>query len=140
METMEKWVGAAAVCINSQNELLMVKQGKQTEAHSWSVPSGGLERNETFEECCIRELYEETGYIGHIKKPLFVKEADFQNIDVVVHYYLVDIIGGKMTIQDPDQLIHAIAWQSRKDIEVLYLSFPEDREFLHHMLQQSECL
>ena len=35
----------------------------------WDIttfPGGGLEENETLEECCIRELLEETGIIGKI--------------------------------------------------------------------------
>jgi len=32
-------------------------------AHNWQGVTGSLERNETTEECAIRELFEETGYI-----------------------------------------------------------------------------
>lgn len=59
---MNKWVGAAGVCVNSDGQLLMVLQGKPEEEKRWSVPSGGIEQGEALEDCCIREVYEETGY------------------------------------------------------------------------------
>ncbi len=53
---MERWIGCAAVCVNERNEVLMVLQGQKGEEKRWSVPSGGLEKGETLEECCIREV------------------------------------------------------------------------------------
>ncbi|WP_275667952.1 NUDIX hydrolase [Paenibacillus oryzisoli] len=37
---MNPWVGAAAICNNSDRQLLMVLQGKPEEEKRWSVPSG----------------------------------------------------------------------------------------------------
>ena len=53
----------------------MVLQGKQEEEKKWSVPSGGRFPNETFDECCKREVYEETGLIIEVKQELFVKKS-----------------------------------------------------------------
>lgn len=63
----------------------MVKQGTPEEEKVGSVPSGGKEANETLEECCIREIQEETGYEVIIILPLFVKSND----DVEVHYFIL---------------------------------------------------
>lgn len=38
----------------------------------WFLPGGGLEENETPEECCIREVGEETGVVVRILQPLAV--------------------------------------------------------------------
>nr|QRZ16296.1 NUDIX hydrolase [Virgibacillus sp. AGTR] len=51
---MKKWLGAAGVCVYDR-KVLMVLQGTPEEPKRWSVPSGGLEAGETFEECCVRE-------------------------------------------------------------------------------------
>lgn len=56
---IEKWIGATGICVNSDRQLLMVLQGKPEEEKRWSVPSGGKEKGETLEQCCIREVYEE---------------------------------------------------------------------------------
>ncbi|RSD28462.1 NUDIX hydrolase [Mesobacillus subterraneus] len=50
---MKEWHGAAAVCIDENNKVLMVK-GQNSNA--WTVPSGGIEEYETPKECCVREV------------------------------------------------------------------------------------
>lgn len=123
---MEKWHGASAICINEFGDLLMVLQGKPEEEKLWATPSGGKETGETYEECCIREVFEETGYEVEIIEELQVKQNDF----VEVHYFLVKINGGERKIQDPDQLIYDISWKTVDEIKILPLSFPEDRHYL----------
>lgn len=133
---MQEWQGASGVCINENGQLLMVLQGKPDERKTWSIPSGGRENNETFEECCIREIEEETGYKVKIVKELQVKKGSYQeaNISFEVHYFLVELVGGTKTIQDPDNLIYEIDWKSIDDIQELELSFPEDRPILTEYL------
>lgn len=52
-----------------QNQILLVKRGKEPFLNSWALPGGFLENEETLEECAFRELKEETG-IGN----LFLKQ------------------------------------------------------------------
>lgn len=127
---MQKWTGAAGICINEAGQILMVLQGTPQEKKLWSVPSGGLEPGESLEECCIRELREETGYEVRIIKPFFIKEGSSFGITVEVHYFEIEVIGGKAKIQDPDQLIHDIAWRSAEEVKKLELSFPEDQKII----------
>ncbi|UOQ86571.1 NUDIX hydrolase [Gracilibacillus salinarum] len=135
---MRKWFGASGVCINEENKLLMVLQGKPEEVKKWSVPSGGLEIEESFEECCKREVSEETGFIVEIADKLQVKKGENKEIGIAVevHYYLVSIVGGERMIQDPYHLIYDIDWKSIEDLKKLDLSFPEDRDFLIDCIQR----
>lgn len=129
---MQKWFGAAGVCVNEEGQLLMVLQGTPEEEKTWSIPSGTKEENETFEQCCIREVEEETGYGVNILRKLQVKRGIIEELKTTleVHYFLVVIVGGDEMIQDPDNLIYEIAWKSADEIRNLELSFPEDRDFL----------
>ncbi|MFT4417198.1 NUDIX hydrolase [Fredinandcohnia humi] len=127
---MGTWFGAAGICINEHNELLMVLQGKPDEKKLWAVPSGGKEGQESFEECCIREIREETGYDVEIVQSLHIKKGITYGIPVEVHYFEVQIIGGESSIQDPDGLIYKVAWKSEEETAHLELSFEEDRDFL----------
>lgn len=126
----KKWYGSAGICMNENKEILMVKQGKREEKKVWAVPSGGKNENESFEECCLRELKEETGYDGKIIRPLLIKKGMSFGYVIEVHYFEVEIIGGTAKIQDPDHLIHEIGWKSAEEIKHLELSFPEDRKIL----------
>lgn len=128
------WQGAAAICINQNKRLLMVRQGKPDEEKKWSVPSGQKEDSESFEACCVREVWEETGYRVKVVKHIHEKLGESYGIQVKVHYYLVDIIGGAAEIHDPDGLIYEIAWKTSEEIESLILTFPEDRAFLIRLL------
>lgn len=128
---MVKWQGAAGICLNEDKQLLMVLQGTEEEVKTWSVPSGGKETTENFETCCIREVYEETGFVVDI-----VREVLHKNNDVVeVRYFETIIKAGQMLIHDPDELIYDIAWKSKDDLLDLTLSFPEDRQFLLSLFQ-----
>ncbi|MDN4494356.1 NUDIX hydrolase [Ureibacillus aquaedulcis] len=133
---MLEWHGSSGVCINEKGQLLMVLQGKPDEKKTWSIPSGGRKNNETFEECCIREIEEETGYKVEILSELQVKKAryDKANISIEVHYFLVKQVGGAMAIQDPDNLIYEIAWKTIDEIQDLELTFTEDRDILKESL------
>lgn len=50
--------GAFAVITNSENKVLLIKR---EDLEAWALPGGNIERNETPEEACIREVKEETG-------------------------------------------------------------------------------
>ncbi|WP_053368182.1 NUDIX hydrolase [Bacillus sp. FJAT-27245] len=131
---MLKWAGAAGICINEEGNLLMVLQGMPEEVKKWSVPSGGVEEGESFQECCKREFEEETGYLVEVLDEVKVKTGTYEGFMVEVRYFIVKIVGGSRKIQDPDNLIYDIAWKTVDDLATLELSFPEDRGFLlNHM-------
>jgi len=55
------WVGAAGWCVDEHDRVLLVLQGQPIEEKRWGIPGGGRRPGETLEECCRRELREETG-------------------------------------------------------------------------------
>jgi len=134
---MFSWKGAAGVCVNEHKEILMVLQAAPGEDKKWTIPSGTLEEGETFEECCIREFEEETGFIVktlsqiHNKSGVISEHGISYNVD----YYLVEIISGEITIQDPDEFIHEIAWKSFEEIQQLDLAYPEDIHIIEKVVK-----
>lgn len=136
---MKKWFGAAGICLNDKNEILMVKQGTPEEKKVWSIPSGEKEVDESFEACCVREIKEETGYDVHIIKSLFVKEEVIGEYEVHVHYFQVMVYDGSLKIQDPDNLIYEVSWKAYHEIEDLELSYPEDRKILLDFIKEKSA-
>ncbi|MGD8506469.1 MAG: NUDIX domain-containing protein [Candidatus Bathyarchaeota archaeon] len=59
---------------NDELEYLLIKRKRV--AYNWQGVSGSVEENETTEECAIRELFEETGYIPASVTPINLP-ADF---------------------------------------------------------------
>lgn len=125
-ERVDRITGATGICMNNCNQMLMVLQGKPEEKKKWAVPSGITELNETFEVCCIREVFEETGYQVTINKKLHTKKI----ANVEIQYFLVELINGHIKIQDPDGLIYDVAWKEKEELHQLPLTFEEDRDFL----------
>lgn len=108
----------------------MVAQEKPKQSLLWSVPSGGIELYETFEECCIREIKEETGYNVNIIKQISEIKGITYGVNVHVKYFAVELIGGTKTFHDPDQLILDIDWKSKNEIKTLEMLFEDERKLL----------
>jgi thiamine-phosphate diphosphorylase len=56
----------AAVVMNREGEVLLVKRNVEPKAGEWCLPGGFVELFEDPEEACLRELKEETGLDGEI--------------------------------------------------------------------------
>ncbi|EPD49703.1 hypothetical protein HMPREF1210_03150 [Paenisporosarcina sp. HGH0030] len=133
---MFHWKGAAGVCINENNQILMVLQAAPDEEPKWTIPSGGIEGRETYEEACIREFEEETGLTVEIVSKLQDKNgvnAQY-GISYDLQYFLVEQVSGELTLQDPDDFILEIAWKSADELDSLEMSYPEDVAFLKELL------
>ena len=74
-----------------KDSLMLISHEVKT---AWYViPGGGLEDGETIEECCVREIREETGYIVKpVSHFLTIHEYD-EEYQYVNHYFLCEIVG-----------------------------------------------
>ena len=57
------------------------------------IPGGGLKKNETLEECCIREVEEETGYVVKPIRHFLTLKEYYEEYEYIGHYYICDVIG-----------------------------------------------
>lgn len=64
-------VSLKAVIRNDRGELLIVKEKGH---RKWSLPGGGLDWGETYEQAMKRELYEEVGYTGEFTMKLIAAD------------------------------------------------------------------
>lgn len=82
-------VGCRGIVIKDSRMLI----SHEVNADYYLIPGGGLEVDETPEECCAREVCEETGYVV---KPIFhflTMNEYYEECKYISHYFLCDIIG-----------------------------------------------
>jgi len=79
---------AAAFVRSSKGEILLIKRGKEPGKGQWALPSGFIEIDETPEAACIRELEEETGLKGKIKRLIGVysQKSDLYKNVIIIAY------------------------------------------------------
>lgn len=115
---------------------LIVENGKVLLSHELNTgvymsPGGGLETGETLEECCVRELAEETGYkVKPLNPFVTVNEYCFETM-YVSNYFLCEKIGESKQALTEIEVEHGITpeWvELEKAIEIFgtYASKRED--------------
>ncbi|RCK21717.1 NUDIX hydrolase [Thalassospira lucentensis] len=84
-------IGVGAV-VWHDDQVLLIKRGKEPNIGSWSLPGGAQELGETLEQAVRREILEETGI--EISPPILVDTVDLispaPNGIIQYHYTLID--------------------------------------------------
>ena len=99
--------------IEKDNKLLMIKRKKTEGNLVWAYPGGKVEENETKEEACIREVYEETGLTVTIKNIL--GERLHPNTKINLTYFLCEYTSGEPTILDKDE-VSEISYKNKQEL------------------------
>ena len=89
----EKYTKTREACrgIVVSNEKILLTY--EVNLDQWFIPGGGLECDETFKACCIRELIEETGYIVKPLKHYLTINEYYEEWFFTSHYFICEIIG-----------------------------------------------
>ncbi len=97
----------------------------------WCLPKGHLELGETPEQAAVREIAEETGIRGRVVTSLgtidYWFSAEGRRIHKKVHHYLLEAVGGLLSIEgDPDREAVDAQWISLDELGSR-LAFPNER-------------
>lgn len=65
----------------------------ETKTNQWTIPGGGLENDESEEECCIREIAEETGVEVETSQCLLEIDEYYENWKWVNKYFICKVTG-----------------------------------------------
>lgn len=85
---------------------VILREGKILLSHEtgtgwWLVPGGGLEQGETPEECCIREVEEETSLLVKPLRPFLTLYEYYEEYRYISHYFICEITGrGQMRLTE----------------------------------------
>lgn len=95
---MNKKAQSVIGCIFSEDrkKVLLIKR---RDVPVWTLPGGGIEKNESFEEAIKREILEETGYQTLVKKKVG-EYTPINKLSRYTHLFECRILSGKPTLSD----------------------------------------
>jgi 8-oxo-dGTP pyrophosphatase MutT (NUDIX family) len=71
-------------------------------------PGGGLESGEAPEECCVREIKEETGYLTRVISPIVTIDEYFDDTLFTANYFLCEVTGQAESSLTPTEIDHGM--------------------------------
>jgi 8-oxo-dGTP pyrophosphatase MutT (NUDIX family) len=103
---VELRIGSCAVIFDEAR--LKVLLTKRADNGLWCLPGGKMESGESLEECCQREVLEETGLEVRTKRLIGIYSnrdqvviyRDGNKVQIVVLSFEAEIIGGKLGLSD----------------------------------------
>ena len=131
---------ASVIVRNSAGEVLLQRRA---DTGRWTIPTGGLKKNETLTACAIRECREETGLVieitglaglfsdpGHV-----IAYADGEVRQPVNACFTAQVIGGELTITKEATELAWVAFTRLDDYDI----HPSIRRRLAHGLYPGDA-
>jgi 8-oxo-dGTP pyrophosphatase MutT (NUDIX family) len=99
-------VGASALIFDPEREKILLT--RRSDNGRWCLPGGAMDAGESAQECCEREVFEETGLhvratrlVGVYSDPNLVLEyADGNRVQVVALHFEAEVIRGELGLSD----------------------------------------
>jgi len=100
-------VGIAVLIINEDNEVLLGLRNSKLGKNTWAPPGGKLDKFESFEECAIREIKEETNL--DIDQLVYICTTNDIMKDIDAHYitlfFSTTSFHGDIKIMEPEKCL-----------------------------------
>ena len=107
-----------------EGKVALVKHENKHNGVYYLLPGGGLERDETIEECAVREVKEEIGLDVKIKSLAYYEDVVSDNDHTLHLIFRCEIIGGKVENLDPDKKVKDIVFMDGEEFKKVKF-FPE---------------
>lgn len=92
--------GCRGIVVNGDKMLL----SHELNSGWYLIPGGGLEEGETLEECCLREIEEETGVIVRLEKPLLCLQEHYEDWLFISYYFVCTPAGqGRQALTEAEK-------------------------------------
>ena len=125
--SVEVWA-AGGVIVDDDGRLLVAHRPRYDD---WSLPKGKLDRGESLEECALREVEEETGYVCELGAPVAsVQYRDAKGRLKEVRYWAMSVLDGDFVENDE---VDAVEWLD-EDAAIDRLSYEHDQAVLQAYL------
>lgn len=122
-----------SVIVVADDSILLVRHRKGNRQY-WVLPGGRLEYGETFQECAVRELQEETGLDVAVDNLIFLSEAiaPDRSRHIVNVYMTAHVTGGELKVGD-EPVLAGVDYVPLAELERVTLYPPVGRQILDHL-------
>lgn len=113
MDRSEKVILTTMCMVRNKKDGILIQNRKNKDWNGVTFPGGHVEKNESFVESVIREVYEETGLI--IQNPKLCGIKQFQTKDdirYIVYLFESNKYSGKLTSSNEGE----VSWIKREDL------------------------
>ena len=107
-----------------EGKIALVKHENSYNGVYYLMPGGGLERDETIEECVAREVKEEIGLDVEVKNLAYYEDVVSEDDHTLHLVFRCKIVGGKIENLDPDKKVKEIVFLSEDEFKEVKF-FPE---------------
>nr|MBQ6242190.1 NUDIX hydrolase [Lachnospiraceae bacterium] len=98
--TYTKARGASRAVIVQDGMILLIHEA---DSDLWIVPGGGIEEDETPEDCCVREAEEETGNLVLPLQEFATLFEYYEEYCYITHYFICEVTGsGRMHLTEEE--------------------------------------
>ncbi|MCC7530025.1 MAG: NUDIX hydrolase [Candidatus Melainabacteria bacterium] len=127
----------SVIVISPEGKILLVRHRKGNRQY-WVLPGGRLEYGETFAECAVREIKEETGLDVEVVRFLFLSEAiaPDRSRHIVNVYLKAKEIGGVLKVGN-EPVLAGVDYIAIDELETLTL-FPPVAEYILKSLSHGD--
>lgn len=98
-----------------------------------------MEKDETIEECAVREVKEETGLDVKVKSLAYYEDVVSEDDHTLHLIFWCELIGGKPNILDPDNKVKEIIFLDETQLKNIPKFFPEPIKFRLFKDTDSKC-
>ena len=106
-------------------KLVVVRHENNINGTYYLLPGGGLEKDETIEECAIREVKEECGLDVDIKSLAYYEDVVSSDDHTLHLIFWCQLKGGSQKILDPDNKVKEIVFLEEEDLKNTINFFPK---------------
>jgi 8-oxo-dGTP pyrophosphatase MutT (NUDIX family) len=99
-------IGSSAIVLDEARSKILLT--RRTDNGRWCLPGGAMDAGESLEECCVREVWEETGLKVRIVRLIGIYSTphrityyeDGNRWQIVTANFLAEIISGTLGVSD----------------------------------------
>jgi ADP-ribose pyrophosphatase YjhB (NUDIX family) len=100
---------------------------RRADSGQWCIPGGGMDAGESVEECCAREMREETGLVVRVVRLLgvyssphrLIEYADGNRWQVVIFNFEVERMDGELTLNNEVTEFGTFTWEEIKRLDIM---------------------